>query len=174
VNKVGNWSADKSGYYTITDINNFNTSYLNTTNATYNTWAYNQTIPANAYTDIQNTSMKNYVDAQNTSQTNYINSNNQSIVNTLNLYVLISTLIDRVGNWSADKVNYYTKTDINNFNESYLNTTNSSYLPLTGGTMTGNLNLSANVNLTMNGGNQIGSNITCVTIKGATSVLEIC
>lgn len=47
-------------------------------------------------------------------------------------------------------------------------------LNLAGGTMTGNLNLSANVNLTMNGGNQIGSNVTCVTIKGPSSILEIC
>ncbi|MGY4884090.1 MAG: hypothetical protein ACP5NZ_00745, partial [Nanobdellota archaeon] len=41
-------------------------------------------------------------------------------------------------------------------------------------TDTGNLNLSANINLTMNGGNQIGSNVTCVQIKGATSILEVC
>jgi hypothetical protein len=60
------------------------------------------------------------------------------------------------------------------FNASWNNMTNTSYLPLAGGTMTGNLNLSSNVNLTMNGGNQISSNVTCVTIKGATSVLEIC
>ena len=50
----------------------------------------------------------------------------------------------------------------------------SAKLNLSGGTMTGNLNLSANVNLTMNGGNQIGSNVTCVIIKGMTSTLEIC
>ena len=52
----------------------------------------------------------------------------------------------------------------------YINTK----LNLSGGSMTGNLNLSANINLTMNGGNQIGSNVTCVTIKGPTSVLEVC
>ena len=43
-------------------------SWLSTYNATYDTWAYNQTIPANAYADTQdvifNDSMKDYVDNQ--------------------------------------------------------------------------------------------------------------
>jgi len=52
---------------------------------------------------------------------------------------------------------------------------NSNFGNFTGGlTSGGNLKLSANINLTMNGGNQIGSNITCVQIKGATSILEVC
>lgn len=52
---------------------------------------------------------------------------------------------------------------------------NSNFGNFIGGlTSGGNLNLSANVNLTMNGGNQIGSNVTCVTIKGSTSILEVC
>jgi len=38
----------------------------------------------------------------------------------------------------------------------------------------GNVNLSANVNLTMNGGNKISSNVTCIKIQGPTSVLEVC
>jgi len=276
---IDTWIANYSLYYTKTDINNFNSSYLNTTNSTYNLWAYNQTIPANTYTDIQNgsivnwitstfssladtmtalgnwsadkgdymkftnwnatntsyleiknwnatnesyvsvdilnngsylnypwnstntsyaldselnngsyfnipetdslayngslaltstlnngsylnypwnatnesymtgdnftlqnISMKNYVDSigeprwdanystflsNNISTTNYINSNNQSIVNWANsVFVSITTLVDRVGNWSADKGDYYPKTDIDNFNVSYLYTFN--------------------------------------------------
>jgi hypothetical protein len=38
----------------------------------------------------------------------------------------------------------------------------------------GNVNLSADVNLTMNGGNKISSNVTCIKIQGPTSVLEVC
>jgi len=48
----------------------YNSSWSSTYNSTYNTWAYNQTIPANAYTDSQdivfNDSMKSYVDGQDT------------------------------------------------------------------------------------------------------------
>jgi hypothetical protein len=58
-------------------------------------------------------------------------------------------------------------------NASVTNSINSK-LNLSGGTMTGNLNLSANVNLTMNGGNQVSSNVTCVTIKGSTVTMLIC
>ncbi|MFA5764464.1 MAG: hypothetical protein WC915_06670, partial [archaeon] len=197
--RVGNWSLDKPNYYTKTDINNFNVSYLNTTNETYQLWAYNQTIPANAYTDIQNTSVTNYINSNNQSVTNAINdvasageplwtanytafnttwsntynsttnvsitnsitANNQSVTNSItannnsvNSYIAsnnnsivsyvgiqngsivnwatatftsVSDIINKVGNWSADKSSYYTKTDINNFNTSYLNTTNATY-----------------------------------------------
>jgi hypothetical protein len=103
--------------------------------------------------------------------------NNNSITNTLNLYVLISTLVDRVGNWTLDKINYYTKTEVNAINTSmknYVDYINSTNLQLAGGTMAGNLNLSENINLTMNGGTQISSNITCVKIKGSTVTMLVC
>jgi hypothetical protein len=97
--------------------------------------------------------------AFNTSWTNTYNSTtNTTLTNAINAAVLEPK-------WTAN----YTA-----FNASWSNTTNTSYLEKAGGTMTGNLNLSANVNLTMNGGNQIGSNITCVQIKGSTSILEVC
>jgi hypothetical protein len=48
-------------------------------------------------------------------------------------------------------------------------------LDKSGGTMTGNLNLSTNVNLTFNGnGNQIWSNTTCLQLKGSTVTMLIC
>jgi len=43
-----------------------------------------------------------------------------------------------------------------------------------GAQMNGNVNLSANSNITMNGGNKISSNVTCIKIQGPTSVLEVC
>jgi hypothetical protein len=55
---------------------------------------------------------------------NKILDNNNSITNTFNLYVLISTLVDRVGNWSADKSDYYTKTEVNEINTSVTNAIN--------------------------------------------------
>ena len=136
VGLVGNWTLDKVNYYNKTDINNFNASYLNMTNNSYLRivdWnATNTSYMTGDNFTIQNTSMKNYVDSQNTSQTNDMNSrnlsitnsissNNQSITNTFNLYTLISTLVDRVGNWTLDKVNYYTNTQVNNINTSQTN-----------------------------------------------------
>ncbi|MCK4552601.1 hypothetical protein KAT80_00150 [Candidatus Pacearchaeota archaeon] len=62
-----------------------------------------------------------YVDAQNTSQTNYINDVNTSVTNTFNLYTLISTLVERVGNWSLDKSSYYTSSEVDDINTSMKN-----------------------------------------------------
>ena len=62
-----------------------------------------------------------YVDAQNTSQTNYINDVNTSVTNTFNLYILISTLVERVGNWSLDKSSYYTSSEVDDINTSMKN-----------------------------------------------------
>ncbi|HOC96970.1 MAG TPA: hypothetical protein PKJ54_01695 [Candidatus Pacearchaeota archaeon] len=119
---------------------------------------------------------------QNTSQTNLINLNNQSVTNYINSVASIGE-----PNWNANysiflthaTTNYVNAQNISMRNYVNLQNTSQNYLINTkvsksGDTMTGNLNLSANVNLTMSGGNQIGSNSTCIIIKGPTSRLEIC
>jgi len=114
-------------------------------NGTIWSWIMNGTVATAAYVGIQNTSMQNYIDNTfNTTRNNYLAFVNTSMKN---------------------YVDFQNTSQTNNINTK---------LNLSGGTMTGNLNLSANVNLTMNGGNQIGSNVTCVTIKGSTSILEVC
>lgn len=90
----------------------------------------------------------------------------------------------RTSQWNATNTSYMEgsnftiqnismKNYVDSLNTSQTNNINTK-LSLSGGTMTGNLNLSANMNLTMNGGNQIGSNATCVTIKGSTVTMLIC
>uniref|UniRef100_A0A6M3K3Z9 Uncharacterized protein n=1 Tax=viral metagenome TaxID=1070528 RepID=A0A6M3K3Z9_9ZZZZ len=77
-----------------------NTSYLN--NNTYN---YNQTIPANLYTD-----------SLNITQTDWINS----------VFLKITDLVSSVGNWSADKLNYYLISDV--YNKTEVDTNLSNYI----------------------------------------------
>jgi hypothetical protein len=96
------WTADKASYITTTDATTQNTSQTN-------------------YINSNNVSVANAIVANNASVNSYISSNNQSIVNTFNLYTLISTLVDRVGNWTLDKVNYYTSTQVNTINTSVTN-----------------------------------------------------
>ena len=74
----------------------------------------------------------NYSDTWiNSTIDNKISINNNSIVNWINnIFVSISTLVNRVGNWSADKGNYYNTTQVNSINASmknyvdYVNSTN--------------------------------------------------
>ena len=105
---------------------------------------------------LQNISMKNWIsNTFNATRNNYVAEVNLSMKN----YVIGE---------NASQTNY-----INSNNGSVTNAINAK-LSLTGGNMAGNLNLSANINLTMNGGNQVGSNVTCVIIKGSTTTLNIC
>ncbi|MBM3234393.1 hypothetical protein FJZ19_04860 [Candidatus Pacearchaeota archaeon] len=69
-------------------------------------WNYNQTIPANAYTDSVNQSTASWIEAT---------------------FLKIANLVGAVGNWSADKPNYYNKTDVDSFNESWSSTYNATY-----------------------------------------------
>ena len=164
----------------------FNASWSNMTNASYMTGSNFtlQNISMKNYIASVNTSMKNYVNVQNTSMYNYVNWNNESVTNAINAVAAAGEPL-----WEANYSTFLTHISWSNiingtiwswvmngtlFQTSQWNATNTSYLVKTGDTMTGNLNLSANVNLTMNGGNQVSSNVTCVIIEGSTSVLEIC
>ncbi len=53
-NITGNYYCNSTNCYQID-------SFLSTTNSTYNTWAYNQTIPANTYTDSTNLTNFNWI-----------------------------------------------------------------------------------------------------------------
>ena len=85
------------------NITNTNSSYfygdgsgltnLNTTNTTYNLWAYNQTIPANIYSDNLNITQASWVD---------------------NLFVRFTELVSQIGNWTLDKPSYSTTSEANN------------------------------------------------------------
>lgn len=74
-------------------------------------------------------------------------------------------------NFTLQNISMRNYVNLQNTSQNYLINTK---VNKSGDTMTGNLNLSANVNLTMSGGNQISSNSTCIIIKGPTSRLEIC
>jgi len=170
IDRLGNWSADKGDYYTSAEVDTVNTSmknyvdWVNTTNTGLDT----DTFVANYSQFLLN----------NVSTTNYIGSNNASITNwvsnvynvTRNNYVSLQN--SSIVNWVNDI--FYTKTEVNAINTSMKNYVDDTKLSLSGGSMTGNLNLSADINLTMNGGNQIGSNVTCVTIKGSSVTMLIC
>lgn len=70
----------------------YNSSWTSTYNSTYNTWAYNQTIPANTYSDDLNSSQTTWVD---------------------NLFIRFTELVSQVGNWTLDKIDYWnTSTDL--------------------------------------------------------------
>ena len=177
-------------YYTDTEVDAINDSMKNyvdsvASGAYDDTWI-NDTID-NKISD-NNDSVNNYIADNNASVNNYIADNNNS-VNAYILYVnSTNSGIDTdtfVANYSTFLTHISWSNIINGtiwswvmngtlFQTSQWNATNTSYLVKTGDTMTGNLNLSANVNLTMNGGNQVSSNVTCVIIEGSTSVLEIC
>ena len=78
--------------YTESDPLAYNgTLAYNSSLATYDTWAYNQTIPANAYSDDLNSSQATWVD---------------------NLFVRFTELVSQVGNWTLDKVDYSTTSTI--------------------------------------------------------------
>jgi len=108
-----------------TAINTSNNNYalvLNTSNNNYIVFI-NSTMKS--YVDAMdisfNDSMNNWIVQNNNSVVNYINFNNQSIANTFNLYVLISELVDKVGNWSADSSDYYTSSQVDDINTSVNN-----------------------------------------------------
>jgi hypothetical protein len=147
------------------------------------------------YVGLQNTSLNNTINAMNTSNNNYIIANNASVNNWVNSAFATIASLNNYVSWVGIWGQVYNETEVNAINTSMMNyvdfqntsQTNAmtaqnlsqryhidTKLNLSGGTMTGNLNLSANVNLTMNGGNQIGSNVTCVIIKGSTSTLRVC
>ena len=130
IDRLGNWSADKSDYYTSSQVDDVNTSMQN-------------------YVNTQNTSVTNALNTKlGISQWNATNTSYYLASNPSGFYSSISNL----GNWTADKVNYYTKTEVNSINTSmknyanFLNTTQTNHintkLSLSGGTMTGNISLS--------------------------------
>ena len=159
------WVANYSSYSTTADILAF--GYYNSTDFIITDYFTKSEILNFDYYNSTDFAISNYytkteVNAINTSMDNLVDLNNVSITNTFNLYVLISTLVDRVGNWTLDKVNYYTKTEVNAINVSmknyvdvqntsqtnYINVQNTSVtnaiatkLNLAGGTLTGNLGL---------------------------------
>jgi hypothetical protein len=154
--RTNQWNATNTSYMLITQWNATNTSYLTAEtlwNANYTNLQPNCGASAFAIGVFPNGTLECSAASSAESDPKAYNG----------------TLVDvlRLNNGT-----YITTLVLNN--GTYTNTTNTSYLAKSGDTMTGNLNLSANVNLTMNGGNQIGSNVTCVTIKGSTSILEIC
>ena len=61
-----------------------------------------------------------------------------------NIYVPLSNLVSLVGNWTVDKPDYYNQTQSNN-----------TYLKLSGGNMTGNINMSS-YNITLTNGTNGG------------------
>jgi len=73
-------------------------SWLSSYNSTYDTWAYNQTIPAQAYADAQdvifNDSMKDYIDAQIAGVDEGNSSFNQSLTDTLYMNINQDDWID--------------------------------------------------------------------------------
>ena len=146
---VGNWSADKSSYTPLTTLNNG--SYFNI--AETDSLAYNGTL-VDYYTLNNGTYSVVDTDTFVANYSDFLNKIEWS-------HIINGTLWSQIGNGTM-------------FKTSQWNATNTSYLPLIGGSMTGNLNLSANVNLTMNGGNQILSNVTCIQIKGSTGSLWVC
>ena len=148
VDEVGNWSADKSDYYTSTEVDILNTSqtnYINSNNASVNNYILyvNSTNPSISYEDgwingtidnkisDNNDSINNYIvnytGEINSSVTNTIETNNVSINNwvTSLAYATLSyvdTVISGIGNWTADKVNYYTSSEVDTINTSVTNT----------------------------------------------------
>jgi hypothetical protein len=147
--------------------------YVNSTNGvgagSYNDTWINQTIYNKTQVNDINTSMKNYVDTQNTSQTNYINTQNASQTNWVtSTFVSIASIVNLVGNWSADKVNVAFTNTHETFAENV--------------TFVKNISVGGSINLTTNnqkmyyggGEGQQYYNGTCMIIKGPTSTLEIC
>lgn len=128
-------------------------------------------VATTAYIGTVNTSMYNYVNLQNTSQNNWISGAYNTTRN--NYLAFVNTSMRNYVNYQDLNYNTSQTNAMAAQNTSQVYHINTK-VNKSGDTMTGNLNLSANVNLTMNGGNQIGSNVTCIIIKGLTSRLEIC
>ncbi|MBP6857097.1 hypothetical protein KBC25_01590 [Candidatus Pacearchaeota archaeon] len=143
------------------------------------------------YVNYTNNTMRQYVDAKVASgiyDDSWINrtfyTKSQSDANLTHLNATIIQILNNGTYANMTNISYmtginFTLQNISMRNYVNLQNTSQNYLINTkvnksGDTMTGNLNLSANVNLTMSGGNQISSNSTCIIIKGPTSRLEIC
>jgi hypothetical protein len=83
-----------------------------------------------------------------------------------------------VANWTAYNTTWSTDTDtfVANYSD-FLDVqslvTNNTFLQLSGGNLTGNLNITTN-NITTQGSGVFYSNATCIFIKGDTSLMEIC
>ena len=115
-----------SDYYTKTQIDNFN--YYNLTdfniNDYYTSSEVGGVINNGTYIidSILNNGTYSAVDTD-TFVANYSQFilNNESITNTFNLYTLISELVDKVGNWTLDKVDYYTSSEVDDINTSMAN-----------------------------------------------------
>ena len=101
VNGTGNFTT--SGYFVGDGTYLTN---VNTTNSTYQIWAYNQTIPAETYATGLNGTLATWVD---------------------NLFIRFTEVVGLVGNWSLDKVNYYSITQVNT-NISSQNTSMGNYV----------------------------------------------
>ncbi len=101
------WIADKGDYYTSAQVDDINTSmknyvlYVNSTNGVGGAGSYEDSWI--------NGTIDNKIEVQNTSLVNWVNS----------VFVTIASLVDKVGNWSADKADYTTLAVLNN--GSYLN-----------------------------------------------------
>jgi hypothetical protein len=150
----------------ISQWNATNTSYMEGSNFTL------QNISMVNYIATVNTSMKNYVDLQNGSIVNWVSNTYNT---TRNNYV--ASVNTSMKNYADTTMTAQNTSQTNYINAQNISVTNAlaTKLNLAGGTMTGNLNFSANINITFNGnGNQIGSNVTCIRIKGSTTTLLIC
>ena len=132
---LANWTVFNQSWtntfnQTINDsINNYILSnnlsiqnYINWVNSTntgtsYNDAWINQTIYNKTQVDEMNTSQTNLINLNNVSTTNFITSNNQSIVNwASSTFTTLVSIVDQVGNWSADKINYYNTTQVDAIN----------------------------------------------------------
>ena len=104
--RVGIGTTEPSNKLEVNGTINATTIMVGTTDV--GTWLYNQTIPANTYTDIQNGSLVNYIGVQNGSLVNYIGTVNTSMGN----YV-----VDYVGIQNGSMVNYIgvVNTSVNNW-----------------------------------------------------------
>ena len=85
-------------------------------------------------------------------------------------YTATSDLVSILGNWSADKSSYYTSAIVDTLGN-WSNDKNG-YLALSGGTMSGNLNMSSK-NITVSG-SVISGNATCGVWSGSTASIIIC
>ena len=170
-------------YYTKSEINDINDSVNNSMFAT--------NLSMRNFVNYTNNTMKDYVDtrvAAGIYDDSWINrtfyTKSQSDANLTHLNATIIQILNNGTYANMTNISYmtginFTLQNISMRNYVNLQNTSQNYLINTkvnksGDTMTGNLNLSANVNLTMSGGNQISSNSTCIIIKGPTSRLEIC
>jgi hypothetical protein len=126
---------------------------------------------------LQNTSMKNYVNTQNGSIVNWIGGTFNTTINA----IMTAQNTSQTNDMTARNTSITNSITANNASmNSYVNAQNTSVtnalatkLGLGGGTLTGNLTMAANTNITF-GANNIWSNVTCLQLKGSTVTMLIC